>query len=316
MKVLFLFVALSFISCFSASASISELKALIENKHFSKAQIMGEKLLLKQPNSPVTLFFTALAMQQQNQLSKAKVLYLKAINTEPTFIESYNNLAHIYVIEKDYKKATEILTQALKAQSNTATAYDNLSAIYKYLASQAYLKVLDNGSQKTKTKPLKTKLITALSIKNEASTPLVTAKVNIPKASPQTKTATKQTIQNKSAEKEASNKLIQDTILAWAKDWQNKRFEAYTSYYIANYAPKQQTHQQWLNHRKKRIVRPDPIQVKVSNFDIVFKNAKAYVNFDQAFKSNNYQDKVRKRMHLIKSDTGWKISSEVTLSVL
>jgi ketosteroid isomerase-like protein len=60
----------------------------------------------------------------------------------PTMPAPYNNLAVLYGSQGDYEKARTTLEKALRANPETATAYENLGDVYAQLASQAYEKAL------------------------------------------------------------------------------------------------------------------------------------------------------------------------------
>jgi len=295
-----------------AIATLSHLKSLINHQNYSEAIQLGQKLQQQNPNSASVLFYTALAYQNNHQPEQAKSLYLKAIDKHARLPEAYNNLASIYVAEKNYLKAADTLTLAINSQHNIATAYANLSKIYRHLASQAYRQVLDDGIKKKPTKViLNTQLLATLELK-ETIKPILKSII----------TKTKQAIIKPNIVSKPTplqNKPLPSAQLAisvWAKAWQNKQYTAYINSYSAHYAPKNLTHSQWLTQRNKRINRPGKISIIVDNFDIKLNNNKAYVNFDQAYRSKTYHDKVRKRMHLILTNGQWLITSEVTLSVL
>lgn len=302
----------------SAFASLDLLKSHLDNKQYRHAIKIGEALKKQNPNSASVLFYSALAYQNDQQLELAKADYLKAIQLKPNLPELYNNLASIYVIEKDYTKAAETLTTAINSQPNIATAYANLSQIYRHLASQAYQEVLNEEIRSKKTnKPIKTQLLTQIDL-NETIAPIInfdkpkTRVVKVPKAMASSK-------QQQDAKPTSQNLNLaspKEVIINWAKAWKTKQFNAYIQSYTVGYAPKNLNHQQWLKQREKRIKRPGSIKVTVNNFDIKFNNNKAYVNFDQSYQSATYQDKVRKRMHLMLVNKHWRITSEVTLSVL
>jgi len=297
-----------------AIASLPNLKSLITSKNYTAAIELGHQLQQQNPQSVSVLFFTALAYQNNHQPERAKTLYLKAIQQNARLPEIYNNLAGIYVAEKNYLKAADTLTLAINSQPNIATAYANLSKIYRHLASQAYQQVLDD-SEKTKSPntKLKAKLIASLNFNEiikviKPATPIIVAKLEPPKII--------QTNLNQAVPIVKTLPSVQQTIIKWAKAWQNKRYNAYINSYSTNYAPRNLNHAQWLGQREKRINRPGEISIVVNNFAIKLSHKKATINFDQAYRSKTYQDKVRKRMHLSLIKGQWLITSEVTLNVL
>jgi len=317
MKAWFLLLFFCVLSPVFAINTLNDLQTQIQNNHFKKAIVIGEELKQLNPNSPSVLFYTALAYQKNNQLEQAKKLYLTAITHNTKLPEVYNNLAMIYVQQKDYDKAAETLTMAINSDSKIATAYANLSQIYRYMAGQAYQKVLDDGTRRKLPKTtIKQQLLASVDLQETLVTaptkPIINKPIQVAVVVPP------KTIKPTPAIIKAGIKLpsAQQAVLTWAKAWGNKNYTQYVNSYSQSYAPKKLTHSAWLKQRKKRISRPGKISITVSNFDIKHGAHKAYVNFDQTYRSNTYQDKVRKRMHLTLIDNQWFITSEVTLSVL
>lgn len=292
----------------SASASLPDLKSYIANNQYAKAVNLGEALLQNNANSPSVLFYTAFAYQQTKRNQQAKMLYLKAIENNSQLPEIYNNLASIYVAEKNYDKAAETLTAAINSQKNIATAYSNLRNIYQHLASQAYQKVLDEESRKKhRTAAIKTEVLASLDLE-ETLKPVI-------KPKPIIVAETKPINQTEKTDIKITYSPKQ-TVINWANAWKTKDYKTYINSYSSTYSPKNLSRDKWLTQREQRINRPGDIFVDVSNFDIKLSKNKAYINFDQAYRSATYSDKVRKRMHLTLINDQWRITSEVTLSVL
>ena len=106
-------------------------------------------------------------------------------------------------------------------------------------------------------------------------------------------------------------------IKHWAQAWSNKDFEQYVDAYLPDYKDGKRSHRAWLEYRRSRIIRPGFIRVQVDRFKVKSASARrAIIDFRQRFSSPNYKDRVIKRIYLSKTDQGWKISREKTLSVL
>ncbi len=118
------------------------------------------------------------------------------------------------------------------------------------------------------------------------------------------------------------NAANQDTLLSekvrhWAQAWGSKDFDTYRASYASDYRDKFNTHEQWVKHRQKRILRPGNIEVEVSEFKVRQRGAnRATVDFTQAFSSPGYSDRVVKRLDFNRIDSQWKIAAERVLSVL
>ncbi len=312
MNVWFFFILLIIVN--PAFASIADLKALITQQNYLKAIELGQKLKQHNPDSVSVLFYTALAYQYNKQPEQAKKLYLKAIEQNTRLPEIYNNLATIYALEKNYTKAADTLTLAINSNKSIATAYANLSNIYRYMASQAYQQVLADGTSKKKhhSTPLHTQLLTSLHWQEDINR----AKPVIKTVTAKESSAKVVAIKNNTKNINKSVPSVQQAIIDWADAWQTKRFDDYIKSYTDTYAPKNLTHTQWVAQRKQRINRPGDIFVDVRHFDIQQNGQQAIAHFNQAYRSKTYRDKVRKRMHLRLINGRWLITSEVTLSVL
>jgi len=103
----------------------------------------------------------------------------------------------------------------------------------------------------------------------------------------------------------------------WAAAWESKQFKTYINAYVPNYKDDKASHNQWVKHRRTRIIRPGNITVKLSQFNIqVSSSNRAVIDFKQKFTSPNYRDSVLKRIILNKIGSDWKILRESTISVL
>lgn len=105
---------------------------------------------------------------------------------------------------------------------------------------------------------------------------------------------------------------------SWAADWMGQRVEAYLAAYADNFQPGQGlSYQQWQAQRRKRLSRPESIEVLLGDFQVQFSGTdQARVTVVQYYRSDRYSDTVRKRFQLIHTPDGWKILTEKTIEVL
>ena len=108
--------------------------------------------------------------------------------------------------------------------------------------------------------------------------------------------------------------IVTEFIERWANSWADKDIEKYFSYYADDYTSSYYNeHELWKNDRTKRILNKSKINIDISNVSVNFdieKEEKATVTFDQSYKSDNFADKVTKKMTLIKIKNNWIIISE------
>ena len=111
--------------------------------------------------------------------------------------------------------------------------------------------------------------------------------------------------------------LLIDRLRSWAQAWSQQDFAAYTDVYSAEYRARFESHAQWLAQRRQRIMRAGAISIEVSDIQISWRGKdRAVIDFEQAFDSARYSDRVVKRLRFSRIDSQWKITDERVLSVL
>lgn len=283
-----------------AAGSVKQLQQLIAEENFSAAAKSGAQLLLQNATHTRTRFLTAYAYQMDAQSDKAIALYQALIDDNPTLPEPRNNLALIYLEQGDYDRASQLLVEAINTHPSYATAYGNLSQIYKGIASEAYRRAVSESGEPAKyTHNIELSAITRLdSVEQEL------------------------VADSGDSEPTAINFANQETLLIeqvklWAQAWSSKEFDTYTGFYSPRHRAKFDTHEQWVSHRRKRILRPGEIKVEVSNIQIRWRSEnRAVIDFRQAFESPGYRDRVVKRLAFNRVGSQWKITEERVLSVL
>jgi Tfp pilus assembly protein PilF len=296
---------------------------LIVQKQYAKAVQSGEQILRQTPGDPNARFLTAYAYQLSGQRDMAIKMYEDLIRDEPQLPEPRNNLAMIFLEQGDYDRASQMLVSAINTRSNYAIAYNNLSQVYKGIASEAYRRAISQSSEPAKyTHDIELTAITRLD--NPGAEPQ-TQIASLPPSKPVLAAVTVK--QEPAAEVAGASPTLvnianQDTlmieqVLDWAKAWSSKDFDRYKASYAPAYKDKFDSHEQWLNHRRGRILRPGDISVDVSNFVVKQRNStKITVDFTQAFSSPSYSDRVVKRLDFVRVGNQWKIAKERVLSVL
>ena len=210
-----------------AVASVPQMQQLITQKRFVDAASTGEQLLEQNPSHSQTRFLTAYAYQMSAQTEQAIRLYQSLIEDNPQLPEPRNNLAMIYLAQGDYDRASQLLVEALNTHSSYAIAYDNLSQVYKGIASEAYRRAVSESSEPSRY---------THKIELTAITELETAPAQLPA----TESAPEPTLVNFANQE---TRLI-ESVKAWAQAWSDKDFAAYTGFYTPQYRAKFESHQQ------------------------------------------------------------------------
>ncbi len=299
-KLIMILVCLGFTGSAMAATSIQRLERMIAQNQYLDAARDGEQLLSRNPKHTRARFLTALAYQMSAQPDKASALYQDLIKNNPQLPEPRNNLAMIFLARGDYDRASQLLVDAIKTHSSYAIAYDNLSRVYKGLASEAYRRAVSESSAAANyTHKIELTAITRLETLTAAE-----FKGNGPVEPTLINFANQET------------RLIEQ-VRKWARAWSDKDFATYRDFYSPQHRAKFESHEQWLANRRERIMRPGTLKIEVSNIEIRWRSEnQAIIDFKQSFESARYSDRVAKRLGLSRVGSQWKITEERVLSVL
>ena len=102
--------------------------------------------------------------------------------------------------------------------------------------------------------------------------------------------------------------------LAWAEAWTQQRARTYLAFYAPQFQPPDgSARAAWEAVREAKILKPREIRVEVRDLETeILSSERARVSFLQRYRSDQYQDTVRKTLELIRGDQGWKILAEQT----
>jgi hypothetical protein len=299
------------------------MQQLIVQKQYAKAIQSGEQMLRQTPTDSNTRFLIAYAYQMTGKTNKAIKMYEDLIRDEPQLPEPRNNLAMIFLEQGNYDHASQLLVSAINTRINYAIAYNNLSQVYKGIASEAYRRAISQTSEPAKyTHDIELTAITRLDDSSaEPQTQIAslpTSKPVLPKATVKEEPVAEVASATPSLVNVANlDTLMIEKVMSWAKAWSSKDFDSYTASYGHGYRDRFNTHAQWVKHRRGRILRPGDIKVEVSGFSVKQRSSnKATVDFTQAFSSPRYSDRVVKRLDFERVGNQWKITKERVLSVL
>ena len=101
-----------------------------------------EEALKKTPDEPRLRFALASMLMEQQQLPRAKQLFVALTQDHPDLADPYNNLAVIHAAQGDYEAARQALVRALDLQPDHAQAQENLGDVLLRLSQQAYERAL------------------------------------------------------------------------------------------------------------------------------------------------------------------------------
>lgn len=125
-----------------ASASVSEVRALIDQKHFQEALDMVILELSVQPNSVPLRLLHGVALAKLGELEQAAQVFQELIADNPDDPQLFNNLAAIYASQGAYKNAEDMLQRALLLSPEYSVARANLGDLYLGMARAQYSEAL------------------------------------------------------------------------------------------------------------------------------------------------------------------------------
>lgn len=104
-------------------------------------------------------------------------------------------------------------------------------------------------------------------------------------------------------------------VNAWRDAWQRQDTTQYLGCYSANFEPSDgSTLDAWRELRKRRLERPDFIEVELTDIQLEpADNGDVRVQFEQAFRSPDFADSVRKELIVTLESAGWQIVRERSL---
>ncbi len=276
-------------------------------------------------------FLKGILLSDQERFDDAIGVFVSLTEDYPKLPEPYNNLAVLYAGLGQYLKARDALLIAIKTHPSYATAHENLGDIYAMMATEAYKKalVLDEGNKSAETKLAMIRDLFPKQAVNTTADLVVDEGGDLPARESMAGTVSKFEAPISSASSIAQEPSlpasprvqgedveadIVATLEEWAKAWSNKSLKGYLGFYAPTFMPADgRSMSSWKALRKKRISSPKFISVEISEPRVIMlENNKAQVRFTQKYRSNTYQDTVRKVIEMIDIDDKWRFVREET----
>jgi len=129
------------------SAALEQINTLNQQQQYNHSLRLTQQLLKQHPDSPDLALMEGVLFNQLNRTSEAEQAFLRLSEKHPELPEPLNNLAVIYVNRGDMNRAISTLQKAFETHPSYARVQSNLRTLYTTLASQAYNRALNLGSQ-------------------------------------------------------------------------------------------------------------------------------------------------------------------------
>lgn len=227
------------------------------------------------------------AAMQQDAIETTINLLVPLHQANPGDVTVGNNLAVAYIRQQRYQQAQDVLETVLNKDPKFATLRQNLQQIYAYRAQAAYQDVFANTGI---TLPKGEWILTA-------NYEMDTAKVV---ALQQVQLDINQVTQN---------------LEMWRSAWSEQNIDGYLAAYDADYYSEDfENRQAWQKNRQLSVQSPRFIQVQLDDITALpLAKDVIQVQFWQAYESNRFKDRVRKKLLWQKRQDEWKIMQETVV---
>ncbi len=107
---------------------------------------------------------------------------------------------------------------------------------------------------------------------------------------------------------------IATAVRGWASAWSAQDVDGYLDSYAPSFRPANgASRASWNRYRRDRLTKPSFIQVDVSDLNIdVASPDSATATFEQRYRSDNYEDQVRKKLDMVRTNGRWQIAAEAS----
>jgi adhesin transport system outer membrane protein len=114
--------------------------------------------------------------------------------------------------------------------------------------------------------------------------------------------------------------LIKQRLLGWSRAWSNADVESYLSNYSSHFQPDDaaRDYNQWRNIRRARLQLASNTEVTLQDIRVYLddESKRAIAEFIQSYRSDSYQDRVRKQLLMAYENERWLILSERVIEQL
>ena len=296
------------------AADIDDARALMRQGQLGEALERLDSHLAGQPNDPQGRFLKGVVLAEQQNVDEAIAVFNNLTADFPDLPEPHNNLAVLYAAKGEYERARDSLLVAISTHPSYATAHENLGDIYAKMAGIAYDKALEldghNRSARSKLGLLSELFsvsgTTTVSVGGEST-------VAVAAAQPQVEPDAVVTTSDSSPSSPGLEKqVVIETVFEWAAAWSKQDVDGYLSYYGGDFIPPGGLDRGvWESQRRTRLGHPAFIEIDIDDVAVEMRGVdRADVEFAQEYRSDTYQDRVRKRLRMAWDGFDWKIIGE------
>lgn len=130
-----------------SSPELTKILSLSQQGKHQEALNRLDVIIRDNPNMASAKLAKGIILSNKGDRHAAKQIFKQLMTAYPGRPEAFNNLAVIYAEEGNFPEAIDTLQQAFQTHPSYAQVHINLKELYATLASQAYNKALDLGSE-------------------------------------------------------------------------------------------------------------------------------------------------------------------------
>ena len=287
------------------AADLDSVRPLVRDGRHGQALELLDEALAGDPGDVQARFLRGVALAELGRTDDAITVFRQLAEDLPEMPEPYNNLAVLYAGRGDYGRARDALLDAIHTHPSYATAHENLGDVYAKLASIAYDEALrldgSNVSARSKLILIDEFLSVASDVPARDTGSAAPAMVSPAPAAASPPPAAV-----------PDPEVLLPALAAWSRAWSAADVEGYLAFYATSFVPPHGlSRTAWERERRDRLTEPRSIEVKVSDARASFGDpGEAEVTFTQSYRSDRYEDRVRKRLGFVWEDGRWKIAAE------
>lgn len=321
----------------------------LEQGDLEAARERVEAILAEQPDHPGARFVRARILVQEGDEKGAIELLEELVADHPEMPEPYNNLAVLLAGQGELESARDALENGLATSKVYSTLYENLSTVYVEMARRSYAQALQLDPDEERDEPGLRELAALEEPRSGRVSLMTSVEPEAGSGEPEAAgSADAQTADDGAAEAdgegdrvasaattgeagsprsdnealkvradEAVSRAITSHLHDWARAWSEQAVADYINAYAADYAAEGLSREQWEAQRRRRIQRPEWIQVELDRievWDTGTGTATAIVR--QHYDADSYADVTLKSLQMVLEEGRWAIRGEQTLKVL
>ncbi|MFK8015652.1 MAG: tetratricopeptide repeat protein [Gammaproteobacteria bacterium] len=262
----------------------------------------------------------AVLFAENGEFDKARQSLLAAIQTHPSYSTAHENLGDLYA-----RMASMAYDRALEQDRGNESARLKLSAV-NGLFSVPSLPATTQVAATTPSPAPQPVAVTPSPATPEpveqppVTTPAVTVARVDPDPEPEpveiepTAPVPATPVAQPTVSDATVRSAVENAVRGWASSWSAQDVDGYLDSYGPSFRPANgASRASWNRYRRERLTKPSFIAVDLTEMNIELNDAQsATATFVQRYRSDNYEDQVRKTLEMVRTDGRWQIASEAS----